>query len=166
LTDTYTFTARSAENPQNVVTFTLEDHSLQINLTGLLEPLNNIKDPEEMQEQAKRMLRAQLKPGVLKFVEGFTGPVPVSDVEASLHGDDFHLTAWQRMMGLRLVPVRFKMAQVDNLEAAEGFVEELAIRKKEAGWAGTFFGPLDYWVGWLGLVLLIMLLVRWPKKRS
>ena len=75
MTDTYTFTARSAEDPQNVVTFTLEDHQLQINLTGLLEPLSNITDPEEMQEQAKKMMRDQLKPGVLKVLEGFTGPV-------------------------------------------------------------------------------------------
>jgi len=166
MTDTYTFTARSTEDPQNVVTFTLEDHHLQIDLTGLLEPLSHITDPEKMQEQARKVIRAQLKPGVLKFVEGFTGPVPVSDVESSLHGQDFHLTAWQRMRGLRLVPVRFSMEQVDNPEAAEGFIEELTARKKEADQVSAFLGPLDYWLGWIGLGLLIVLLVRWPQKRS
>jgi hypothetical protein len=140
MTDTYTFTARSAEDPQNVVTFTLEDHQLQVNLTGLLEPLSSITDPEEMQEQARKVMRAQLKPGVLKFVEGFTGPVPVSDVEASLRGQDFHLTAWQRIRGLRLAPVRFKMEQVDNPEAAEAFVEELTVRKEEADHTSAFLG--------------------------
>jgi hypothetical protein len=64
------------------------------------------------------------------------------------------------------MPVRFSMEQVDNPQAAEGFIEELTARKKEADQVSAFLGPLDYWLGWIGLGLLIVLLVRWPQKRS
>ena len=58
------------------------------------------------------------------------------------------------------------MGQIDNVDAAKAFEEELIRRKESASHIGKFFGPLDYWIGWAGLVLLVGVLIRWPGKRD
>ena len=59
------------------------------------------------------------------------------------------------------------MGQVDNEEAAEAFVDELEQRKEETkSNASRFFGPLDYWIGWAGMLLLIGLFIRRPKNNE
>jgi hypothetical protein len=73
---------------------------------------------------------------------------------------------WQRLGGLRLAPIMFNMGKIDNEAAAEAFVKELEKRKAEEEHAGKFFGPLDYWFGWLGIVFLIGFLIRWPQRKK
>ena len=44
---TYTYTARSVDNPDRVVTFTLLDDHMRINLTGLLDQANTVVASQE-----------------------------------------------------------------------------------------------------------------------
>jgi hypothetical protein len=164
--ETYTYTARNANNPEKVVTFTLYDGHMRINLTGLLDQASSISQTDEKSDQLKQELTTQAKPAAVKLMENISEPVHVSDVQTSLSDDDLQVTLWKRLGGLRLAPVVFNMGAVDNQEAAEAFTQELKKRQKEESYAGKFFGPLDYWFGWIGLILLIGLLIRWPQKET
>ena len=99
-----------------------------------------------------------------KVIETFSGPVHVSDVQAGFNDERLRLTFWQRAAGLRLAPVIFNMGKVDNADAAEAFVGELNDRKAQTTPARKFFGPLDYWAGWIGLSILIAFLLRRPGE--
>ncbi|MGD2159317.1 MAG: hypothetical protein PVG14_19260 [Anaerolineales bacterium] len=169
MTNTYTYTARHAKQPDKVITFTLQDDYLKVNLTGLLENLRNITSAEDHNIAAKENLKQQIKPATLKMLENLSGPIHVSDVKVRLNGSEgekLNITAWKRLGGLRLAPVTLAIGKVDNQEAAEAFVDEVENRKELNPQIGRFFGPLDYWFGWLGLGLLITLLLRWPMRRG
>lgn len=164
---TYTYTARNINNPEKVVTFTLYDGHMRVNLTGLLDQANTVASSEEKSGELKRQVSLQAKPALLKLKEGISGPIHISDVNASMEDDQLQVTLWQRMGGLRLAPVQVDMGQVDNEEAAEAFVDELEQRKEETkSNASRFFGPLDYWIGWAGMLLLIGLFIRRPKNNE
>lgn len=161
---TYTYTARNIDDPEKVVTFTLYDGHMRVNLTGLLDQAGMVVNSEEKPDELKHQVRLQAKPALLKIKEGISGPIHISDVNAKLEEDQFEVTLWPRLGGLRLAPVQFDMGQVDNEDAAEAFVDELEQRKETESTAKRFFGPLDYWIGWAGLLLLIGLFIRRPKQ--
>jgi hypothetical protein len=163
---TYTYTARNANDPAKVITFTLYDDHLRVNLTGVIEQAERVAEAEEKPSEIGRQLSTQAKPTIMKLAENVSGPTHVGDVNADLSNENLQMTFWQRVGGLRLAPVVFRMGQVDNVDAAEAFVEKLEDRKEASSPAGKFFGPLDYWAGWAGLVMLIGILFRWPRKRS
>ena len=161
---TYTYTARNINDPNKVVTFTLFDGHMRVNLTGLLDQVNTVAGSKEKSGELKRQVSLQAKPALLKLKEGISGPIHINDVNADMEDDHLHVTLWQRMGGLRLTPVQFNMGQVDNEEAAQAFVDELEHRKEDTeSDPSRFFGPLDYWIGWAGLLLLIGLFIRRPK---
>jgi len=161
---TYTYTARNINNPDRVATFTLYDGHMRVNLTGLLDQANTVAGSEEKPDELKHQMKLLAKPTLLKLKEGISGPVHVNDINAAIDDDRLRVTLWPRVAGLRLAPVQLKMGQVDNEEAAEAFVDELE-QRKETTESDTrkFFGPLDYWIGWAGLMFLIGLLIRRPK---
>ena len=164
---TYTYTARNINDPDKVVTFTLLDGHMRVNLTGLLDQANTVASSEEKSGELKRQVSLHAKPALLKLKEGISGPIHINDVNAKLEDEQLQVTLWQRMGGLRLAPVQVDMGQVDNEEAAEAFVDELEQRKEETkSNASNFFGPLDYWLGWAGLMLLIGLFIRRPKHNE
>ena len=163
---TYTYTARNAIDPNKVVTFTLINEHMRVNLTGFLDQAGEISDAEDKHDEIKRQISTQAKPTAMKLVENVTGPVHVNDVNMNLVGDEMKVTLWQRLAGLRLAPIQFNMGQVDNVDSAKAFEEELSSRQETATYGGKFFGPLDYWLGWAGLALLIGFLVRWPGKKD
>jgi len=162
---TYTYTARNVDNQDLVVTFTLENNHMHLGLTEMLEKLGSIAQSEEPLAEAAAQIKSQGQPGALKLAERFYGPVHVSDVAAHLNGEQLKFSAWQRVAGLRLAPLRLNMGRIDNPEAAAAFVDELAERQAEASHAGRFFGPLDYWVGWAGLLSMLAFLLWWPLKK-
>lgn len=163
---TYTYTARSVDNPEKVVTFTLYNGHMRVNLTGVLDQARQVAEAEQKPDEIKDQLAAQARPAIAKLAEKTAGPVHVSDVNANLDEDNLHVTFWQRLAGLRLAPVMFSMGEVDNVDAAEAFVEEVQNRKETASHASRFFGPLDYWIGWVGLLMLVGFLFRWPGRRN
>ena len=160
---TYTYTARSVENPDKVLTFTLQGDFLKVNLTGLEENITEILTGDEDLESVKKGLSSQVGPTALKVMEGISGPVHVSDAKAELHGSEenyLRITLWKRLAGLRAAPIVLDMEEVDNPEAASRFLDELRARRQAAGKISKFIGPLDYWLGWIGISLLALFLIR------
>ena len=164
--DTYTFTARNSENPEKVVTFTLYGDHLRVNFTGLVEKTGKIFQSEEKPKEAGRQIASEAQPAALKVAQNISGPIHINDIRVNLVGDKFKLRAWQRLAGLRLIPLWVNIEHVDNIDAAQAFVGELRNRKEAAQHPGRFFGPLDFWAGWAGLLLGIAVLFRWPDLKS
>lgn len=160
---TYTYTARNVEDPDKVLTFTLEGEFLKINLTGLADQVGQLLDEKDDAEEVKKQLGSQVKPTSLKMLEQISGPLHITDVQGKLTGaggDKLQITAWKRVGGLRAAPLVLKMGRVDNPEAAQAFLAELQTRQERASRISKFFGPLDYWFGWVGLVLLVLYFIR------
>lgn len=164
---TYTYTARNAYDPEKVVTFTLYDGHLRVNLTGLLEDLGKVTAAEDKTEEAKHQIRTQAGPTALKLVENLSGPIHVQDARASLDEEErLRVFAWKRLGGLRLAPIVVNAGRVDNPEAAEAFVEELETRSASTEPVNRFIGPLDYWIGWAGMLIGLFFLFRWPQRQD
>lgn len=163
--DTYTYTARSANDPEKVITFTMTDEYLEISMTGMLEDISEIVSGEEGKEAIEEKIKTQAKPAALKVMEEVSGPIHISDVNGEVkETDQLRLTIWKRLGGLRAAPVIFQFERVDNPEAAQAFISELNERKAAAEHPGKFFGPLDYWLGWIGLAVGLVLLWRWTRR--
>lgn len=166
MTNTYTYTARSADDPQRVITFTLREEYLEINLTGMLDSIEEVVSGEEKGDTIKAQVKTQAKPAALKVMEAFSGPIHISDVMGEVEEDKLKLRVWKRLGGLRAAPVLLDFASVDNPEAAKAFITELNERKRRAEHLGRFFGPLDYWFGWIALAVVLLVLWKWPRKKA
>lgn len=164
--ETYTYTARSANDPSNVVTFTLYNNHLKVNLTGLFDQAGKVAQAEEKPTEIKNQVSTQVKPVAMKIVENLTGPVHIRDVNAYIDEEKLKVVLWQRSAGLRLAPVLFNMKKVDNVEAAKAFVDEVEQRKIGASNKGRLWGPLDYWIGWAGLLVAAGFFIRWLRVRD
>ena len=164
---TYTYTARNIHDQDKVLTFTLQGDYLKVNLTGLEENITEVLSGKEGSERLKKGLSTQAGPTALKVMESISGPVHVSDVSLKLFGEDqnqFRITFWKRLAGLRAAPVVLDMGEVDNSPAAKRFGEELEARKDSAGKISKFIGPLDYWLGWIGMAILALFFIRQPTE--
>jgi hypothetical protein len=191
LENTYTYTARSANDPRKVVTFTLFNDRMAIDVAALMEQVERAvaargngaeaEDEGERTEKAKKAKKVEkvggaelaaparpwLTPGAASLLERATEPIHLSDVQAESPDGGLRLTAWVRANNLRLAPVLFRMKKVDNPRAAEDFVNEIKRRKEEAPSTQRLPGPFDYWFGWaLGGAMAIGALVAWllPKR--
>jgi len=58
------------------------------------------------------------------------------------------------------------MGSIDNPDSAAQFIETLMDQQDKADEPGFFFGPLDYWATWVGLVVGLIALIRWPRKKK
>lgn len=160
--NTYTYTARSANNPQQVVTFTLHGRSVIVDIGVPLEHVERTID--EGQESAPQ---AWLKPAIVSAMERGTRPFNVADVSARVTDGGLCFAAWVRTGGLRLAPITFIMSKVDNLDAAEAFAEEVRRRKELVDRPGRFPGLMDYWASWVfGGVLMVGLVAIWMWTRK
>jgi hypothetical protein len=166
MADTYTFTARNANNPDEVITLTIQDDFLHVSMTGIVEQVGKVRKSEDKKGEILRQVVSQAKPLTLKLIESFSGPVHISDANATMVGEKLILNVWKRVAGFRLAPLVVIINRVDNPQASEAFIVELNERKRIAGHIGKFFGPLDYWFGWIGLTLFVILLIRWPQKNE
>lgn len=169
-TQTFTYTARSAVHPERVITFTLHDHSLSLDLGAPLEQIERAiqaQEGEEGQDEESRWLR----PIALSMLQRGASPFALDDVEAEVDGGGLSVTAWIRAGGLRLAPLIMTWNQVDNPAGAEAFVRELDRRKQKAPEQSSLGGPFDYWFSWLlggliGIVFLAVGLRSWLKKKE
>jgi hypothetical protein len=166
---TYTYTARSADNAEQVVTFTFYNHNLLVDVGAPIEHVERAlqaRQAKEGEEEAEYHVQPWLKPMAISAVERTTHPFNLSDVYADADGEKLSVTAWVRAGGLRLAPVTFKMARVDNIDAAQAFVKQLEARKADGGPSRRFPGPLDYWVTWaVGALSTVVVLGAWLRKR-
>jgi hypothetical protein len=179
---TYTYTARSAENPERVVTFTLRDSRMSVGVGAPLEQVERAiqlgrGEGEERGEEAEAEAGAEveakemespklwLRPVAVSLIERGTRPVHVDDVVAKVRDDWLQVRAWVRAGGLRLMPITLIDGRVDNPVAAQDFVEEVEERRTVTGL--NVFGLLDYWATWIvaGIVALVVF-QQWRRKGS
>jgi len=158
--------ARNENNPDRVMTFTIYDDALKVNLSGWVDQMSDILDQEDRKAAVKDLLTDQSGSALFKVVERLSGPVHVSDVNPSFEDGEFTLTFWKRIAGLRFAPLKITMGQVDNPEAADDFIETLVSLQKDTDPPGIFSGPLDYWITWMSLLIGIIVLVKWPRKNK
>jgi hypothetical protein len=161
---TYTYTARSKRNPEKVITFTIYEDYLKVNLTGLLDKVPDIMEEDQRKAAIKSFLANQSGSALYKAIERLSGPVHINDVSPNLEDGQFKLTLWKRLAGLRLAPITIAMVNVDNPDAAAQFIETLFERQKSSEAPGVFAGPLDYWLTWIGMLIGLIVLIRWPRK--
>jgi len=161
---TYTYTARDQENPDSVVTFTIFEKYLKVNLTGLLDRVSKMGEKEDREKAIKSLLSTQSSSAIYKALERLSGPVHIKDVSPYFEEGQFKLTFWKRLAGLRVAPITISIGNVDNPEAAGQFIETLIERQNQTESPGVFSGPLDYWVTWIGLLIGLIVLIRWPSK--
>lgn len=163
---TYTYTARSKDNPDRVMTFTIFEDYLKVNLTGLVDQVSEVIDNEDPQEAAKALFSTQSGTALYKVMERLSGPVHINDVTPSLEEGVLKLTFWRRVAGLRFAPIILLMGKVDNPEAAGQFIDTLMERQGQTDTPGIFAGPLDYWATWFAVVIGIFVLIKWPRKKK
>lgn len=163
---TYTYTARNEKNPEKVITFTIFDDYLKVNLTGLLDRVSDVVNEDTREKAIKSFISAQSSSAIYKAVERLSGPVHIKDVSPCLEDGTFKLTFWKRLAGLRVAPITIAMGDVDNPEAAAQFIETLLERQDLAEAPGVFAGPLDYWATWVGMLIGLIILIRWPRKEK
>lgn len=178
MAETYTYTARSAEHPERVVTFRLRDSRMSVSLGAPLEQVERTlqigageeepEAPEEALEEADEVEPADkpklwLKPMAVSLMERGMRPFHVDDVVAKAADDWLRVKAWIRAGNLRLLPFTLIEGRVDNPDAAHAFIEEVKERKTAAGL--SIFDLLDYWATWIvGGILMIVLFQRWRRQ--
>jgi hypothetical protein len=176
--NTYTYTARSARDPQHAVTFTLYDGRMAVDLTAPLEQVERMVAEAEGQDAepesgeasgttvpARFELPAWAKPVAVSLLRQGVGPFHIADVSAEATQDGLTVTGWVRAGGLRLARIAFDWDQVDNPDTAGAFVAEVRRRKDRAERPSSLPAPLDLWATWAaGLVVLAVFLVA--RRRS
>jgi hypothetical protein len=170
--NTYTYTARSIDHPERVVTFTLQDHHLSVGVGAPLEQIETLLQQadaggEEAGQEAGEgaLAKPWLRPLAVSLLERGVGPFRVTDVSAAAEDDWLRVSAWYRAGGLALAPINLVNGRVDNPRAAQAFVEELEERKSEVTGAFGLLNVLDYWFTWiLGAALMFGLFQVWRRK--
>jgi len=165
MTFTYTYTGRSQDNPNKVITFTIYDDYMKINLTGLVDQVSEIVDEEDQGSAIREFLSTQSGSAIYKAVERLSGPVHINDVSPVLNDTNLKLVFWKRIAGLRFAPLVFSLENVDNPQAAQQFIDKVSERQQSSEAPGFFSGPLDYWGTWFALIIGIFVLIKWPRKR-
>lgn len=165
--DTYTYIARNADNPEEVITFTIRGTDLTLQPGAALEKVEQAVAASLDEEVEGPSTSAWLKPLTLSLAERGTHPFNLTDITAMAEGDYLRVGAWIRTAGLRLAPVSLVAWHVDNPEAAQAFVEEIETRQEALGRPGFLFGWLDYWFTWiLTAVVVLGLLEGWRRRRQ
>jgi hypothetical protein len=169
--NTYTYTARNVENPEQVITFTLQDHHMSVGSAAPLEQVETVLQQEDTGEETEleasptAQAKIWLRPLAVSLLERGVGPFQVADVHASTEEGWLRVSAWYRAGGLALAPVTLVDGQVDNPQAAQAFVEELDKRKSDVMGAFGMLNILDYWFTWiLTGVLIFSLFQFWRRK--
>jgi len=165
--NTYTYIARSADDPAQVATFTLFDHSLSVGLGAPLEQIERALETKGEEQEAGEDIESRLwlKPLAVSLLERGVGPFRVAGVNATAQDDWLRVSAWYQAGGLALAPVTLVDGRVDNPQAAQAFVEELDRRKSEVTGPFGLFNVLDYWFTWiLAGALMFGLFQAWRRK--
>jgi hypothetical protein len=161
--NTYTYTARSVEHPEKIVTLTLYDDKMTVGVGAPLEQIEAaVAGLTDDEERASEDAQLWLKPLAISLIERGTGPFSIADVDAAVDGDVLKVQGWVRVGGLRSAAITLIEGRVDNPVAAQAFVDEVE-RRKETLAQPTIF--LDYWLTWFGIVAsLLMLFVYWRRR--
>ena len=163
--NTYTYTARSAENPEHVVTFTLIGDHMSVGVGAPLEKIEQTVEAVSGEAESAADLKLWIKPMAVSLVERGTEPFRIADVDADVSGDRLSVQGWIRTGGLRLAPLTLTEGRVDNPAAARAFVDEIAERKAEAGGPLMPFALFDYWATWFAAGIFFLGLFKFWRSR-
>jgi hypothetical protein len=170
--NTFTYTARSATDPDKMAMFTLHNGSVSVELgNAIMEQVGEAYETFS-DEASDKGLATWIKPAATGAFQKLIKPIPLADFNAEFSGDNtLQTTAWIRAGGLRLAPVMMTWEEVDNPEGAHAFVSELEHRKETNQDDHTLPDPLDYWASWIviglaTIALPIIFLRLWQKRRS
>lgn len=159
----YTYTAHSADETEQKVTFTLRDHSMSVELDKpskeVEETLPTEKD--DLETGLASDLQSRLQPVATALMERALHSFSVADVDAVAQDDGLQVTAWIRTGGLRLAPIVFSFEHVEDPEAAQAFAQELSRRKTSVARPERPSETFDYWASWVlaGLLLITTLMI-------
>lgn len=168
---TFTYTARSAVDPEKMAMFTLHNGNVSVDLGNtLVEQLDEAYQTID-DEEVEKSFTTWIKPAATGAIQKLIKPVPLADFDAEMSGDGLQATAWIRAGGLRLAPVMMTWQDVDNPAGAQAFVKELHDRKASIQDELTHPAPLDYWVSWIligvmTIALPILFVKQWRKQRA
>lgn len=167
---TFTYTARSATDPEKLATFTLRNGSVTIELGNLFVEQAGEAYDAFRDEATEHKLASWIKPATTGTLQSLIEPIPLRDFDAEINDESLQTTAWIRAGGLRLAPVMMTWQEVDNRQGAQAFVDELHGRKKASENVGSGVDPLDYWASWIVIasmtVLFPILVIRLWRKRQ
>ena len=163
---TYTYTARNKEKPHRVVTFTIIEDHLKVDMTGLIDQVSDVIDEENRKEAIKDIISTQTGTALYKAIERLSGPAHINDVTPIYKDGKLTITFWKRLAGLRFAPIVMVMGEVDNPDAATQFLEILDERQNQTDSPGLFSGPLDYWFTWVAIIIGVIALIRWPLDKN
>jgi hypothetical protein len=160
--NTFTFTARSIDNPDKVATFTLQNGHVSVELgSAMMEQVERVFDAFDGTESSR--LISWLEPAAAGALRKVEQPIPLADFEADIHGERMQATAWLRAGGLRLAPIMATWKQVDNPAGAQAFVNELHDRREMIAESDRRPALFDYWISWVaaGLMSITLPLIWW-----
>lgn len=165
---TYAYTARSADDPTQVITITLYNHTL------FIEP----STPERIEQgpwsiapkaspEANDLSAAWLK-AVALLKESNSTHFALMDVETSVVKDSLRLVVWGHSNKRHWLPITMIMEHVDNPDAARAFVKELNRRKMSARRRERLFGFVGTRVTWFiaGSFIASAAMISLRSKRS
>lgn len=167
--NTFTYTARSAQDPEKMAMFTLHNGSVSVQLGDtLMEQAEEAY--ESFRDEDDTRLTTWIKPVATGSLQRLMQPIPLADFDAEVKGEALQTTAWIRARGLRLAPVMMTWQEVDNPSGANAFVNELQERKEVMADSGRLPDPFDYWATWItiGLITIVLpiTLMRQLRKRQ
>lgn len=169
--NTFTYTARSADDPNKMAMFTLHNGSVSVELgNAIVEQVGEAYETYR-DEESDSKLRTWLKPATTGSIQKLIKPISLADFDAEISGDALQTTAWIRAGGLRLAPVMMTWQEVDNPAGAEAFVNELRNRKEMIEDDRNRPAPLDYWASWIAIGLMtialpIIFIRQWQKREQ
>lgn len=155
--NTYTYTARSATEPGKIATFTLRDGNVSVEFgNALVEQLGEAYQTFREEERIDS-LKAWIRPATTGTMQRLTEPIPLVDFDAEIEDRTLQATAWIRAGGLRLAPIMLTWQEVDNVDSAHAFVDQLQNRKDSLRDDISQPAPPDYWISWVVIALLLIL---------
>jgi hypothetical protein len=164
--NTYTYTARNAENPEHVVTFTLIGNRMSVGVGAPLEKIEQTIEAVSGEEaEGEADLKLWIKPMAVSLAERGTEPFRIVDVDADVVDDRLSVRGWIRTGGLRLAPITITEGRVDNPDAARAFADEVAERKADAGGPLMPFALFDYWATWVATGIFFLGLLKFWRQR-
>lgn len=168
MASTYTYIARSTDDPRRAAIFTL--HGNRVSIEPVTAPSYYQVGEGDMRRRGRlrnvrRMMPWMMPAGVYAAERVLHKDFRVSDVMARASGDGLSVWAWVRPGGLRLAPVMMRWRHVDNPDAAQAFVQEVDRRRRQLGARRGLPGPFDYWGSWLAGGLAAVSTAAWMVVR-
>lgn len=176
--NTYTYTARSAEHPEKIVTFTLYEGRMLVGIGAPMEQIAQVAGAIQARRTAAEDAEAGadtpastqpqlwLKPVAVSLAQWVTTPFRVVDVNARLADRQLSVYAWVRVGGLRLFPLSLMTGDIDNPAAAKDFVAEVKRRKEARRKGPAFLSLFDYWGTWIVATGLVVGLFNFWRQKT